>query len=107
MMNQTLVEIARKNWVSASKEFEFIIVTPYYINADEIKKSVFAYLPEFGSPNGIVIEVIKSPEFKVDKQLVNWAEKRGIYYSFINIESCLQYRKNFFTDCLKDWGRYN
>ena len=55
MITEDQVALARLNWIRASKELGFEIITPYLIETDSIRKSVFAFIPEYGSYNGTIV----------------------------------------------------
>jgi hypothetical protein len=58
MITKQQIEIVRNNWLKASKEFGFKIITPCFFMLNEVKKEVFAFLPEYGSLNGMIIDLI-------------------------------------------------
>ena len=96
-------ELARKNWVEASIKLNFKIVTPYFIEINGRKKEVFAFLPEYGSPNGTIMYLTCATEFETNSEIVNWAKKNKYFYSFINIETLQKYDENYFKEILDDW----
>ncbi|GHV57996.1 hypothetical protein FACS1894182_08450 [Bacteroidia bacterium] len=103
MTTQEQIDFARKTWLQASKILDFKIATPYFLKLNGIQKEVFAFLPEYGSSNGMIIGLASQYE---DKDIRNWAMKHDCYYSFIYPESHLVYDKNIFSDSLDDWGKY-
>lgn len=64
MINVKQVEIARGNWLKASEELKFKIVTPYLLEINGITKTAFAYLPEYGSPNGVILGLTAAPDYE-------------------------------------------
>ncbi|MDT3740776.1 MAG: hypothetical protein RO257_14900 [Candidatus Kapabacteria bacterium] len=95
-----------ENWYIAAKEFNFKIITPFKFNFKNKEKTIFALLPNFGSEKGMIIDLIYPPEFSTDIEIVEWANENSYFYSFINIESYLNYDKEVFNETLNDWG-YN
>ena len=100
---QEQIDLARKAWLQASEILNFKIVTPYFLNLNGKEKEVFAFLPEYGSPSGMIIGRYSQHE---DKFIRNWTMKQGCYSSFINLESHLVYNEDIFKDVLEDWGKY-
>ena len=100
------IAIARENWLRASKELSFEIITPILLKTNGIAKKGFAYLPEYGSPNGIVVELITAPDYKADNHIVKWAKLKNCFYSFINIEELLIYDQSYFRELLEDWKKF-
>jgi hypothetical protein len=100
------IERARENWIKASLSLRFRLVTPYFVDVNGIKKEVFAFLPEYGSSNGVIICLTSAPDFETDRDIINWAKENKFFYSFINIESCQKYDEDYFRDALEDWVKY-
>ena len=103
MPSKVQIEIARNNWIKASNELGFKIITPFEILTEEKEREVFAYLPEYGSTNGVVVELFKSPDCKTDDAIRNWARSNNCFISFCNIEDFLEYDVAYFREVLKDW----
>lgn len=100
------IEIAGANWIKASIELKFDIFSPFIFENNGIKKNAFALLPEYGSPHGTILGLISAPEFETDSAIVEWAKMNNLYYSFINIESCLYYDEVLIKETLEDWKKY-
>ncbi|HSZ34650.1 MAG TPA: hypothetical protein VK772_15145 [Puia sp.] len=103
MLNIDQIEIARNNWIKASGELGFKIITPFEILIEKSEKEVFAYLPEYGSLNGAIFELFTSSDFKIDDRIKDWAVSNNCFYSFCSIESFLEYDVVYFREILKDW----
>jgi hypothetical protein len=54
-------DIARENLIKASNDVGFKIVTPYFYKSDNYNIELFAFLPEYGSINGLIIDLISPP----------------------------------------------
>jgi hypothetical protein len=107
MITAEQITIARKNWQMAAQNLGFKIVTPYLISINGSQKEVFAFLPEYGSPNGAIIELTFAPEYKTDKSLIEWAIENNSFYSFINVDNVLEYDQEYFSEVLADWMKYS
>jgi hypothetical protein len=104
MLNNDQIEIARNNWIKASNELGFKIITPFEILIEKNEREVFAYLPEYGSHNGAIVELFTSSEkIKIDDAIKDWARSNNCFYSFCSIESFLEYNIVYFREILKDW----
>jgi len=98
--------IAINNWLKASNKLAFNIITPYSIIIEGKPKEIFAFLPNYGSPNGSIVVLITS-QFEIDNEIINWAKSNGIFYSFIYIDSFFTYDEEFFKEILLDWGYFS
>ncbi|MDP2816081.1 MAG: hypothetical protein Q8O19_05320 [Rectinemataceae bacterium] len=97
------VEIVRENWLKASRELGFEITTPYTVTLNNESKEIFAFLPRFGSSNGMYVELTQPPEFKTDIELLELARTREMFCSFINIKKYVTYEREVFEECIEDW----
>ncbi len=96
-------EKVRSYWLLASKNLNFEIVTPFTVTINNKKREVFAYLPKYGSKNGMIIELIGPPEYATDKEVIIWARQKGYFSSFMNIEDFKVYNESNYIDALRDW----
>lgn len=94
------------NWFLASKRLDFEVVCPFKLTFKGKEKVVFAFLPAYGSENGVIVDLITPPEFQTDPEIIEWAQEQGCYYSFLNVESLVNYDEDYFIRTLQDWGRY-
>jgi len=95
---------ARLNWIKASKNLKFEIVSPYIFDKDF--EEAFAFFPCHGSPNGIIVDLIYPPDYNTNKNIINWATRNKLRYSFINLVNFLEYNEDRIKDCLIDWGHF-
>ena len=106
MIEEKYIEIARENWLRASEEMNFKFVSPYPFAYNNMVKKIFAFLPEYGSPNGMIIDFIMEPDYDIDKDISNIAKLKNCFCSFVNIENFLKYDEEAFKDALDDWMKY-
>lgn len=95
-----------KNWTRASKELGFKIEAPFFLKNNDKKIECVAYLPDFGSTNGMVINLIKPPEFELDPELETLCQNLGLFFSSINEEEYKLYNKNIYMETLLDWSYF-
>ena len=101
------INLLRESWVKASHDLGFTIITPYTIEMDNGKKEdVFAFIPDYGRPNGTIIGLWRNSYYNADENFMEWAKKKNIYYSFINIQLYMNYDKLNFQETLIDWGYF-
>ena len=107
MIIQKKIVLAREAWIQASEILKFKIITPFLTEINGVEKDFFAFLPEYGSPNGMIVGLLHYFEDDV----TNLAMQLDCYYSFINIECFLVYDENtydnVFIDSLEDWGKFD
>jgi hypothetical protein len=94
---------ARKNWWKASSILNFKFISPYNFKYTKIDYNLFGYLPELGSKNGILIDIIFPPKFYTDKTIIKISKQINCSYSFINYKAIETYDEKYFMDMLKDW----
>jgi hypothetical protein len=104
MSAQQQIEIVRNNWIRASKEFNFQIIMPYFLTINGIEQEVFAFLPEYGSPNGMIIDLII--DYEMNDKIRDFAVFNSYFCSFVSVENFLTYDRDFFIDALDDWGKF-
>ena len=92
-----------ENWKQASKDLGIRIEIPYRITYKEKTIEVIAYLPDFGSKNGMVINMVHPPEFTVNPDLEQICQGLDLFYSSINAELYKTYDKKLYTETLVDW----
>lgn len=91
-------------WRIASSHLGIKIVSPYTIELDRKSADCIAFLPDFGSSQGMVIGITLKPDFRTDPVLIECAKGRELFYSFINAETYAKYEDTRFKDTLADWG---
>jgi hypothetical protein len=104
MKTEEKVQLARENWQRASMDLSFKIVSPFYLKINGKEKEVFAFLPEYGTPKGVLVALTCSPNFNTDTEIINFATANGFFYSFINVDTCLKYDERYFKEILADWS---
>jgi hypothetical protein len=107
IFTQQHIETARENWIKASGILNFKIITPYFILVNGNAKEVFMFLPEYGSRNGLIADLIFPPEFEIDKEIRAWAKENKCFCSFMYIEGQLSYNEKDIQDALDDWMKYD
>ena len=93
-----------KAWVKASEELGFRITAPYSFVCDSGVFECVAYLPDFGSISGIVVDQILPSEYWRTPGLREAVRAQGISYSAINVEVYGSYDAEVFKEALRDWG---
>lgn len=90
----------------AANELGIRAVVPFVLSASGKQVNRVAFLPDFGSPSGMVIGLTIAPDFETDPELVRLAQGEDLFYSFVNPESYLVYNRDDFINALRDWGYY-
>lgn len=106
MTKQKLIFNIRENWKEASLYYNFKIYTPFKFCYQNQILEAFAYLPEYGSPNGMIVELTFHPDFIISQEIVSWCRNNEVFYSFINANSYSDLDLKLFSETLVDWGRY-
>ena len=104
MVSKSQERVAREKFELAAKDFGFIFHSPYALT-DNL--SVFGYIENYGSENGVVISLTASPDFPTNQSVIDWCKQTERFYAFINIETLLgEYKRSYFREMLRDWGKY-
>lgn len=104
LISEDKVKTARRNFLLASKDFDFEFVSPFSLT-DEL--NAFGYISNYGSKNGVVICLTSPPDYQVDKNVVDWCITQDYFYSFLNIEPLDgEYDPLYFREMLQDWRKY-
>ena len=104
MFDDDKLKNARHCFMLASEDFGFEFVSPFALT-DEIE--TFGYIPNYGSKNGVVICLTAPPDYFIDNRVVDWCKEADCFYSFLNIESFAgEYKRAYFREMLRDWGKY-
>jgi hypothetical protein len=106
MSKNEKIEMARINWMKASDELGFKFISPYSVTEDNKEYVFFAFIPKYGSPKGTIIDLIFAPAYEMSNKTIEIANANGCLYSFINIDSIIDYNREYFLDIIEDWGKY-
>jgi hypothetical protein len=81
-------------------------ICPHFI-AESLGEAVefSGYLPDFGSPKGILIDIVSDPDYLPSVRHKLAAERAGIPVSFINPASLIK-DASAFVEALCDWGYF-
>ena len=94
-----------KSWKSAGVALGFRIDTPYISTTIEGREVLcVAHIPDFGSPNGMVVGAVFGPTYNIDTSVKQIAKEQGKYCSFINAKVYEEYDLEVFKEALIDWG---
>lgn len=91
-------------WLEASAKLGIKVIAPYTLSDGNQSLRCLAYLPDFGSPNGMVVAPLTSPALLSDRHLHELAQKKGLFCSSIDPLGWAQYDETAFKDALVDWG---
>ncbi len=106
MITELQKALAIRAWNEASEFFNFKMLAPYTLTINGVDKEVFAFIDGYGSPNGTLVNLTSEPDFEIDIEISEWAEKNNVFVSFINVDLFQSFDKNYFTEILKDWRKY-
>jgi hypothetical protein len=107
MNTEAKMKMVGDAWRIAASALSFRIEAPHLIRATNGKQiPCVAFLPDFGSRNGMVIGLILGPTYKPDKELTLGAESLGMFCSFINAAVYERYNEEKFKEALVDWGYF-
>jgi hypothetical protein len=107
-------KMVRDAWRVAASALSFRIEAPYLIRATNGKQiPCVAFLPDFGSANGMVIGLICDPTYTLDicdpildKELALAADSHETFYTYINPQIYERYDEEIFKEALVDWGYF-
>ncbi|MBM3273329.1 hypothetical protein FJY94_08870 [Candidatus Kaiserbacteria bacterium] len=97
----------RTRAANALRDFaaKFQVPIETQIAVDECPGSIaLGFVPQFGSPQGVLIDSIQPPSYEGDKALMNYAHCKGIFYSQVNAAQMANYAEADFIAMFRDWG---
>ena len=104
MISEEKIKTVRRNFVLASKDFDFEFVIPFKLTDELI---AFGYISNYGSKNGTVICLTTPCDFPEYNKVVDWCKEQDCFCSFLNIELLDgEYNRSYFREMLRDWGKY-
>jgi len=104
-----LMDLSIDAWQRCSKELEIVVEAPFYAEVGKTRTKVIAYLPHFGTPNGLVIGPYVSfpsggEQESEEQKVIELAKQMGASYSLINLEEYSTFSATDFAEALADWG---
>ena len=95
-----------KAWQHAAAQLGIAVVAPFTISGPRHSIVCIAFLPDFGSKNGMVIGPTEAPAFEADPRLAECAKSLDMYCSFVNTDRYSTFNAEVFTEALADWGYF-
>src|SRR5713226_5309099 len=83
-IDKALFDGASRAWQAACHKLGVTAIAPFVLEEEDRSVACLAFLPDFGGPNGMLIGAMDLPEVNTDDQLVELAEKKGLFFSFVN-----------------------
>jgi hypothetical protein len=93
-------------WKQAAKVLAITIEAPFSFTSGGKVFDCIAFLPDFGSENGMVIDGITGPNFDTQEGLQSATSEKGWFISFVNMEEYSVFDEKMFKETLADWGYY-
>lgn len=106
MIDSKRSEELREYWLRMGNEIGFKIIAPYVLNYNNKELNCFAFLPNFGSSRGMILDIIFAPDYETDREISDACNGLGLYFSFISYDSFITADKKGFCDALVDWGYF-
>ncbi|MBO5323653.1 MAG: hypothetical protein J6A88_06105 [Oscillospiraceae bacterium] len=107
MISEAAINKAREQFELAAEDFGFVFHSPFALT-DNL--SVFGYIENYGSKNGVVVCLTSPLDFSTNQEVhevINWCKQMECFCSFISIEPLLrEYKTSYFREMLRDWGKY-
>lgn len=91
-------------WREAERQLGICLTAPYEFVTHSISRTCIAYLPDFGSINGMIIDAAFAPFYDTDERLIEEAAKLGLFVSSINVDTYDVFDKVVYREALSDWG---
>lgn len=102
-INRALLERAAEVWREAGDKLRFKVTAPFRLESDGQSAWCIAFLPDFGSPKGVVVAPMMPPAFDIDPLIEKLAKKHGYFCSFMSAVGW-EYDEAAIKDALVDWG---
>lgn len=101
-----LVSRVARRWLVVSRKLGIRVEAPYTMMADGESAQCVAFLPDFGSPNGMVIGAMLSPASATDWSLEELAKRKGMFCSFLSVLGYAECDETKYREVLEDWGYF-
>lgn len=106
MMNNQGNVLLTQNWQRAAIELGIRVHAPFELGDSPATPSAVAYLPDFGGPNGTIIDAAWDDSMSSSPEIVRFAHLKGMHYSLLNAHEYLEYEAGHYQETLRDWGFY-
>jgi hypothetical protein len=93
-------------WREASKKLGFAFESPYTLMVGDERFSVIGFLPHFGSPRGMVLDIWVAGVPDSTRALQQAARRAQIFCSSVSVETYSDYNREAFIEALNDWGYF-
>ena len=91
-------------WRKASADLGIRVEAPYELPDQSGHLCRFAaFVPDFGSPTGALVLVVRPPTFDHDVTAELCAKQHGLWFSCLNADVYADYHRQEFIDILDDW----
>src|SRR5437016_7638870 len=107
-IDQVVLRRASLAWQAACRKLGVKVVAPFALGVGGSSVRCLAFLPHFGGPNGMVVGAMDLPEITPDAHLQELAQKKGLYFSFVNAGAFAsrEVAQRVFKEALQDWGYF-
>jgi hypothetical protein len=106
-MDKNSLAMAANAWSAAANDLGIRATAPFRIPTDTSgERFAAAYLPDFGSMQGTIVDWGFRPDFSGDNEVRRFAEENSMYYSIVSFDRYRSYDRDMFLEALSDWGYY-
>ena len=108
MLNQAELNRASKTLHDICPKLGVRIITPFSLKSGRCCVDCLAFLPDFGSVNGMIIGAIDHSEEASDQKIIKLARENKLFCSLINADAYAseQFEERILKKALEDWGYY-
>jgi len=103
-IDPALLESAAQVWRDAGDKLGFKVTAPFKLESGGQTACCIAFLPDFGSPQGVVIAPTMPPAFDTDPLIKQLVGIKGCFCSFMSAVGWDEYDEAAIKDALIDWG---
>lgn len=93
-----------RQWRFAANDLRIKVEAPFSFVSRGADYNCVAYLPDFGTPDGMIIELVCAPHYVPDPVFQSAVEAVGLHCSFISYDFYKQYDEREYKAALRDWG---
>src|SRR5436190_3968968 len=95
-----------QSWVKASRLLRIQVSAPLSASHGGRVVEGVAFLPDFGSANGMVIGAAFRPGLITDDTLETFANRKQMFYASLSLPGYQDYSEEKYKEALNDWGYF-
>ena len=94
----------QRAWATAADQLNIEVITPFRFSYESQSVACVAFLPHFGSLNGMIVALLLG--YEIDKRVSQYTDNNSMYCSYLNPEAYATFDEQKYQEALADWGYF-